>query len=205
MVLVSGKRHLLVWWGIFLLGLSPLAWLIYRIFLNDLGTDPVSTVVKINGEWAIRFLWLTLFVTPLRVWFRWRWLVKYRRMFGLYALFYASTHLLAFIALMLEWQWSQIYEEFLERPYISMGAAGYLLMLALGVTSFKSAMKYMGRNWARLHRLVYVIAILVLVHYYWQIRSDYGEVLIYTGVLGLLFLARVLNPISRGDFRTDSR
>ena len=204
MVLVS-RRRLFTWWGIFFLCLSPLAWLFYRVLINDLGTDPVSTVVKINGEWAIRFLWLTLSITPLRVWFRWRWLAKYRRMLGLYTLFYASIHLLAFAALMLEWQWSQLYEELLERPYISLGAIGYLLMLPLGVTSFKALMKHMGRNWIRLHRLVYVIAVLVLIHYYWQIRSDYGEVFIYACLLALLFLMRVLKPASIWNLRAGSR
>ena len=195
MVLAANLQRILAWWLIFLLGLAPLGWLTYLTILDDLGTDPVSTVVKFNGVWALHFIWLTLAVTPLKSWLKWRWIGRFRRMWGLYGLFYASLHLLAFAALLLEWRWGNVYDELVERPYITMGAGAYLLMLPLGVTSFKILMKKMGKNWRRLHRAVYVIAVLVLIHRYWQVRSDYGEVLVYAIILFILFGLRLWKPM----------
>ncbi len=192
MVLAPTYQRLIIWWLLFLALLLPLVWLIYRAIVNDLGSDPVQELVQSTGDWALRCLWATLAVTPLRIYLKWTWLQRFRRMLGLYTLFYASIHFVAFVSLILEWQWSRIYSEFLERPYISVGAVAFLLLIPLGITSFKFVMKKMGRSWMLLHRSVYVVAILVFVHLLWQVRSDYLEVIVYGALLALLFIARLI-------------
>ncbi len=191
MVLSRSLWRTLPWWLIFLSGLMPLAWLVWQALYGDLGTDPIAEVIHFTGEWALWLLWLTLAITPARIWLKWLWLTRYRRMCGLYVLFYASLHLLAFLALILEWQWPRFYEELLERPYISAGAIAWLLMLPLGLTSFKGAMKRMGRRWKQLHKLTYAVAVFAVIHIFWQVRSDYGEVLFYSVVLLILLSLRL--------------
>ncbi|MEH6626345.1 MAG: protein-methionine-sulfoxide reductase heme-binding subunit MsrQ [Motiliproteus sp.] len=183
---------MLLWWSMFLSCLLPLAWLIYRVVSNDLGSDPAQELVQSTGEWGLRFLWLTLAVTPLRVWLKWKWLQSFRRMLGLYCLFYATIHLFTFITLILEWQWGRLYSEFLERPYISVGVTAYLLLLPLGVTSLKTIMRRMGKRWGQLHRSIYIVAILAFVHLFWQVRSDYLEAVVYGTILMSLFMLRLI-------------
>jgi len=144
-----------------------------------------------TGGWAARMLLLSLLISPLRKWTSWRVLLKLRRMLGLYAFFYGVIHLVSFAHFFLGWSSSALLDELAERPYIAVGFAAVLLMLPLVLTSTKSIQRRMGKNWSRLHRLVYLCAVLVCVHIVWQIRSDAGEALVYVVLFAVLLAWRL--------------
>lgn len=179
-------KSVALWWLIFLLPLTPLVWLVEQAVTLNLGADPAEAIVKFTGLWALRMLWITLAVTPLRRMFRWSWLQRYRRMMGLYALFYAVVHLLSFATFILGWRPDLLARELSERPYIIVGTLALLLMIPLGVTSTRGMQRRLGPRWARLHRLVYLIALLALLHFIWQIRSSFEQQLIYGLILAWL-------------------
>lgn len=181
----------LLWWCLFTLGAVPLLWLCYRVVSGNAGPDPAELIMHISGEWGLRMLVLTLLVTPLRQWLGWSALLRYRRMLGLYTFFYACLHLLAFAHFYVGWTGAILVEELVERPYISVGALSLLLMLPLAVTSTRGMQRRLRRNWVRLHRLVYPAAILACLHLLWQARSDIGEALVYSAVLGFLLVWRL--------------
>lgn len=179
------------WWGVWLAGLAPLLFIIFQILTDGLGADPAQAIVLGTGIWAIRFLWITLSVTPLRKIRYLGWLVRYRRMLGLYALFYAVLHLLAFTTFILGWRVDLIWREFTARPYIIVGLLSLLLLIPLGVTSTKGWMKRLGRNWIRLHYLIYPAAIFAMIHFLMQIRAGYAEQLLYAVLLSVLLGYRI--------------
>ncbi|MBN0989696.1 sulfite oxidase heme-binding subunit YedZ [Amphritea pacifica] len=185
MVSVAPMR-LFRWWLFFLLLLLPLGRLVEGLLTNDLGADPAKYIVKELGFWALCWLWLTLAVTPLRKFFGWRWLMVYRRMFGLYAFFYAVLHLLAFATFLLGWRWDMLMTELTKRPYIVMGSLALLLLLPLAVTSTQKMQRRLGRRWKKLHMLIYPASLLVLLHFVWQIRSDFFQQLIFAILLAIL-------------------
>lgn len=168
-------------------GLAPLVLLVYQVVTDQAGADPAQMLVLATGLWALRFLWLTLAVTPLRRLPRLGWLIRFRRMLGLYAFFYAVLHLLAFITFILGWRIDLVWKELTERPYIVVGLLSLLLLLPLAVTSTTYWMRRLGRNWVRLHWLIYPAAILAMVHFIMQIRAGYAEQLLY-GLLLLILL-----------------
>lgn len=179
-------KSLALWWLIFLLPLTPLVWLVDRALALDLGADPAQAIVQFTGIWTLRLLFITLAVTPLRRMFRWSWLQRYRRMMGLYTLFYALVHLLAFATFILGWRPDLLLRELSERPYIIVGSLALLLLIPLGVTSTRRMQRRLGPKWAKLHRLVYLIALLAMLHFIWQIRSSFQEQLIYGLILAWL-------------------
>ncbi|MFC6671011.1 sulfite oxidase heme-binding subunit YedZ [Marinobacterium aestuariivivens] len=174
------------WWLVFLLPMLPLVWLVDRALALDLGADPAQAIVQFTGIWTLRLLWITLAITPLRRIFHWGWLQRYRRMMGLYALFYAIVHLLAFATFILGWRPDLLLRELSERPYIIVGTLALLLLIPLGVTSTRGMQRRLGPKWAKLHRLVYLIALLAMLHFIWQIRSSFQEQLIYGLILAWL-------------------
>lgn len=181
---------------IFFLALIPLVFIVYKTFTNQLGADPAKTIVLFTGEWAIYFLFITLAVTPLRRLinvknFHFRWLQVHRRMLGLFTLFYAVLHLLAFLVFILGLDFSRFGKELIERPYILVTIPAVILLIALGVTSTKAMMRKLGKNWIRLHKSIYLIAILAWVHVFMQVRSSYFEAVLFGGVLLLLLLPRL--------------
>ncbi len=187
----------LEWWVVFLLPLAPLGWLTYNAWIFNLGADPAQEIVLETGVWAINLLWITLAITPLRRVFKLNWPLRYRRMMGLYSLFYAAVHLLSFATFILGWRWDLLLKELSERPYIIEGALGLLLLIPLGVTSTRGMQRRLGRNWLKLHKLVYPISLLVMVHIIWQIRSDFGEQLMYGLILSFLLGSRVYFYLQR--------
>lgn len=175
---------------LFCLLLLPAVFLTLAVLQNNLGPDPAEALADATGEWALRILLLTLSITPLRTVTGIVQLTQFRRMTGLFAFFYACIHLLVFIAFLLGWQWSDVYEALLERPYISVGFASFLLMLPLAVTSTNAMRRKLGRRWTLLHRLIYPAAIFALLHLLWQVRSDYTEALVYIFIFTALMLVR---------------
>ncbi|MDO3384828.1 protein-methionine-sulfoxide reductase heme-binding subunit MsrQ [Gilvimarinus sp. SDUM040013] len=179
-----------VWWrriAIFLLALSPLAFITYMTVTQQLGADPAKTIVLFTGEWAIYFLFFSLSVTPLVRLAKWRWLMVHRRMLGLFALFYALCHVASYLVFILGLDLSRFVSELVKRPYITAGAPAVLILIALGVTSTKGMMRRLGKNWQKLHRLVYVALFLGWVHVLWQVRSSYFHAVLF-GVITLVLL-----------------
>lgn len=180
-------RSTAIWWLFWCAGLAPLVLLVYQVVTDQAGADPAQMLVLSTGLWALRFLWLTLAVTPLRRLPRLSWLIRFRRMLGLYAFFYVVLHLLAFITFILGWRVDLVWKELTERPYIVVGLLSLLLLLPLAVTSTTGWMRRLGRNWVRLHWLIYPAAVLAMVHFIMQIRAGYAEQLLY-GLLLLILL-----------------
>lgn len=175
---------------LFLLCLLPAGLLAYDVFLGDPGPDPVARIVHETGAWTLRFLLITLAVTPLRRFGGWNVLIRFRRMLGLYAFFYATLHFAAYLFLDLGAFWAQILTDIVKRPYITVGFSAWLLLIPLAITSTQSMMKRLGKRWQALHRLSYLIAILGVLHFVWLVKADLSEPLIYATILGALLLAR---------------
>ncbi|UTF59894.1 sulfite oxidase heme-binding subunit YedZ [Gilvimarinus sp. DA14] len=172
---------------IFVLSMMPFLWLVYRTATQQLGADPAKTIVLFTGEWTIYFLFITLSVSPLVKLAKCRWLMVHRRMLGLFALFYALCHVAAYLTFILGLDLSRFFSEMVKRPYITAGMPAVLILIALGVTSTKRMMRRLGKNWVKLHRLVYVALLLGWVHVLWQVRSSYFEAVIY-GLITLTLL-----------------
>ena len=172
--------------------LTPLAilgsqvWEVWQTGNDALGADPVAEIEHRLGLWALRLLMATLAITPLRQLTGRAVLVRFRRMLGLYAFFYACLHFSAYLVLDLRGYWTLIFEEIAKRPYITVGFSAGLLLLPLAVTSTKGWIKRLGRNWARLHKLVYAAGVLAVLHFWWLVKSDIREPALYAGILALL-------------------
>ena len=181
----------------FLVCLVPFVALVSRVVQNDLGPDPAKELALLTGEWAIRFLLLALAMTPLRQLSGRVEFAQRRRMIGLFALFYASVHFLVWVVFLLGLQWGAILEEVVERPYITVGFSSFVILVALGVTSPRAMVRRLGKNWRRLHRLVYVAGVLAVVHLVWIVRTDLSQALVYGAILAALLGWRVISARSR--------
>ncbi len=171
---------------VFCVSLLPLVWLCWLAWQDRLGANPVETLSHRTGDWSLRFLLLTLAVTPLRRLSGWNWLLRFRRMLGLFAFFYVCLHLGVYLIFDQFFDPSAILEDIAKRPYITVGFAGFLLLIPLAATSTNGMIKRLGRNWQRLHRLVYLIGMLGVVHYWWLVKADISEPLLYAGLLTIL-------------------
>ena len=181
--------------SIFFMALIPFIWLLLKVFQNDLGPDPAQALSIETGEWALRFLLLTLAITPFRQIFRVAEIARLRRMIGLFAFFYASIHFLSWMAFILAFRWLAIAEELVERPYITVGFLAYVILFLLGVTSTNSMVRRLGKNWKRLHKFVYAASILAIVHLLWILRTDVTEAVIYGGLLAILLGYRIIRKL----------
>ncbi|HAO33770.1 MAG TPA: protein-methionine-sulfoxide reductase heme-binding subunit MsrQ [Candidatus Competibacter sp.] len=171
---------------VFVIALLPLAWLCGLAWRDQLGVNPVETLSHRTGDWSLRFLLLTLAITPLRRLTGWNKLLKFRRMLGLFAFFYVCLHFGVYLIFDQFFDLGSILEDIAERPYITVGFAAWLLLIPLAATSTSGMIKRLGRHWQRLHRLVYLIAILGVLHYLWLVKADRTEPLLYAGILALL-------------------
>ena len=180
---------------VFLLCLLPLGKLGLEIFDLaglSLGANPIEELIHRLGKWGLNFLLITLAVTPLRKWTGLNWLLRFRRMLGLFAFFYILMHFLTYAGLDQRFDIPVIVEDIVERPYITLGISALLLLLPLAVTSTNGMMRRLGRRWKKLHRLIYVIAGLGVWHFYWQVKEDILEPSIYICILTVLLGYRIL-------------
>ena len=176
----------------FLICLIPFVLLLLKVLQNDLGPDPAKELALETGEWSIRFLLLALAMTPLRHLSGRMEFAQRRRMIGLFALFYASVHFLVWVIFLLGLRWGAILEEVVERPYITIGFASFLILIVLGATSPRVMVRKLGKNWRRLHRLVYVAGVLAIIHLVWIVRTDLSEALLYGAILAGLLVWRLV-------------
>lgn len=184
--------------ALFVAALIPLAWLVYRGVNNHLGANPIETINRYTGDWVLRFLMITLAVTPLRKLAGWNSLLRYRRMFGLFAFFYACLHFLSYVWLDQYFVFTDIVKDVIKRPYITVGFASFLMLIPLAVTSTNAMIRQLGtKRWQQLHRLVYLIGIGGVVHFLWLVKSDLREPLIYSAILALLLGFRVWDKMRR--------
>lgn len=177
---------------VFVVCLLPFMWLVYGAFTNNLGVNPVATLTHQTGLWTLRFLLITLSVTPLRKITGQNWLLKLRRMFGLFSFFYVLLHFTTYIWFDKYFDWVAILKDIPKRPFITVGFAAFVLLIPLALTSTNKMMKRLKRNWTRLHKLVYVIAVLGVLHYLWLVKADTREPLAYAVILLVLLLFRVV-------------
>ena len=179
---------------VFLLCLLPLAWLVYGAVANQLGANPAEALIRGLGDWALRFLCVALAVTPVRIHTRTPQLARYRRMLGLFVAFYASLHLVAYAWLDMGLDVADIGRDILKRPFILVGFTAWLLLVPLALTSTNGMVRRLGgKAWRALHRLVYLVAPLALLHFFWMRagKNDFAEVAVYAVILGALLLDRL--------------
>jgi sulfoxide reductase heme-binding subunit YedZ len=181
-----------LWLTTLLACLIPLLWLFFDIAFDQLGSNPIQALHIRLGDWALRFLWLTLAITPIQTVTRWRGMAVYRQLFGLYTFFYASLHLLAYLLLDHVLQWRLIGIDIIESSYIWFGIVAYIIIFLLALTSSKWSKKLLGKNWKKLHRYIYYAAGAAILHYFWQLKGNLVEPLFYLIIIGLLLGFRVL-------------
>ena len=188
---MTGKQITLLKTVIFLLALVPFVLLLVRGWKNELGANPIETVTHITGIWTIRFLVITLAITPLRKLTGQAILIRFRRMLGLFTFFYASMHFLIYIWLDQYFDWPFIIKDITEHPYVIVGFTAFLILFSLAVTSPRFIVRKMGKNWKKLHRLIYPAAFLASFHFLWLVKSDIREPLLYFALFTILMLLRL--------------
>jgi len=161
----------------------------------SLGADPVKYMLHACGLWALRFLFITLCMTPLRDTTHSVFWLRFRRMFGLFAFFYAALHLTVYIVLDQAGQISGLWQDVVKRPYITIGMLAFLMLIPLAVTSTAKMQRRLGRRWTMLHRLIYVIAVLGVWHFWWQVKKDIREPLVYACILSALLGYRIYKKL----------
>lgn len=172
--------------------LLPLAFLVYGIVTDSLGANPIEALTRGLGDWTLRFLLLTLVVTPLRRLTGRPWLIQLRRMLGLYAFFYAVLHMTSYVWLDQFFDWGEIAKDVVKRPFITAGFTAFLLLVPLAATSTNAMVRRLGgKRWRSLHRAVYVIAILGVLHYWWLVKKDITQPAIYAILLAVLLGMRI--------------
>jgi methionine sulfoxide reductase heme-binding subunit len=177
---------------VFLAALGPFTWLVYNAFWGDLGVNPVETITNYSGIWTLRFIGITLALTPLRWITGFNPLALFRRMMGLFAFFYGSLHFMTYFILDHSLQFSGVWDDVVKRPYITAGFTAFVLMVPLALTSTQGWIRRLGgKRWNLLHRLVYITAIGAVLHYLWKVKLDTTNPLYYAAIVAVLLGARV--------------
>ena len=177
--------------AVFIACLLPLAWLTWLGFNDGLGTNPIEKITHETGLWTLRLLLITLCITPLRRITGWNKLQRVRRMIGLFVFFYACLHLATYVWLDQFFDWGEMMHDIAKRPFITLGFAGFVHLLPLAATSTNAMMKRLGKRWQKLHRSVYVIPVLGVLHYLWLVKADIGPPLGYGAIVTVLLGVRV--------------
>ncbi len=193
------KRFLTSRWAkalMFALCLTPLALLGWRALNQKLGANPIEFITHATGDWTLRFLLITLAITPLRKLARLPELIRFRRMLGLFAFFYGLLHLATYLWLDKFFDWQEILKDVAKRRFITVGFLAFVLMLPLAATSTAASIRRLGGSrWRRLHQLVYVSTVAGVIHYYWLVKSDIREPLLYAAMAGVLLLYRLVEKL----------
>jgi len=183
---------------VFAVSLGPLAHLLVGAWQGSLGANPIETITRSTGLWTLRFMLITLTVTPVRRLSGWNDAIRLRRMLGLFAFFYGSLHLLTYVWLDQFFDWASIVKDVAKRPFITAGFSAYVLLVPLAITSTAGMIRRLGgRRWRRLHRLAYATAALGVVHYWWLVKADIRPPRNYAIVLAVLLLVRVAAALRR--------
>jgi sulfoxide reductase heme-binding subunit YedZ len=177
--------------AVFLVALAPLLWLVFRTLSGRLSANPVEDITLSTGVWALRWLLVSLAITPLRRLTGWQRIIQFRRTFGLFAFFYATLHVLTYLILDQGLAFEFILPDLVKRPYITAGMVAFTLMIPLAVTSTKGWIRRLGRRWQLLHRLVYISAAAACLHFLWKVKIAIGEPVYYAAILGVLLAFRV--------------
>jgi len=179
-----------------LLCLAPLGLLASATFSDGLGANPIEKLTHETGEWTLRLLLLTLSLSPLRQWTGLGAWLRFRRMIGLYSYFYCCCHFAIWFVADHSLDFSDMFEDIIKRPYITLGFSAFLLLLPLALTSNQAMLRRLGRNWKTLHQLVYAVLLLAILHFLWQVKADYMEAAIYA-IIGLVLLMHRVGPFKR--------
>jgi sulfoxide reductase heme-binding subunit YedZ len=184
--------------ALFLASLIPLIRLGWYGYSSQLGANPIEFITRSLGTWTLVFLLITLSITPLRKLSGWSWLIKLRRMAGLFAFFYALLHFITYIWLDQFFDLHDIYKDVIKRPFITIGFAAFILLIPLAITSTNAMIKRLGgKRWLLLHRLIYLIAVFGVLHYWWLVKKDITQPLIYSAVLATLLAYRIVTRTLR--------
>ena len=176
---------------LFVLLLVPALYYGWGLWQDELGANPLEAVIRGLGDWALRILLITLLMSPLRRLVNWAQALRLRRMLGLYAYFYVILHLLGYLWFDQFFDWEEIWFDILERPFITIGMVAVVLLIPLAITSTKGMIRRLGKNWKRLHSLVYLISILAVIHFWWMVKLDITEPVIYSVILAVLLSERL--------------
>jgi len=182
---------------VFFLCLMPFASLMTGAFNNELGPNPVETMIRSLGDWGIYFILTGLAISPARKIFNLNWLIRYRRMLGLFAFFYVCMHFLGYIWFEQFFDVEEIIKDIIKRPFITIGFFCFVMLVPLALTSTNAMMKRLKKNWGRIHKLVYPVSVLALLHYFMMVKADYFQPLILLGLLSLLLGYRFLASIKK--------
>ena len=194
LTLQSGKKIKPV---LFLLLLAPIAMLAYRFYSEGFGANPIETINRFTGDWALRILLLTLAISPLIRITRWNNIIQYRRMVGLFAFFYVCVHLTSYVVLDQFFDFGAIIDDVFKRPFITAGFSSFILLIPLAITSTNKMVKRLQYRWIQLHRLIYLIAMLAVLHFWWMVKVDTREPMIYAIILAILLGFRLVYFIKR--------
>lgn len=175
---------------VFIISLIPFLHLVYGVFTNSLGANPISYTLHSAGFWTLTFVTLTLSITPIRRLFKWNKIIKIRRMLGLFAFFYAFLHFSIYLGIDQFFNWPAIAKDILKRPYITVGFSAFLMLIPLAVTSTTKMQRRLGKRWQKLHRLIYVVAVFGVIHFWWLVKKDITQPLIFAVILAVLFILR---------------
>ena len=183
---------------LFLFLLTPTLWLIAGLWLNTLGANPIENILHTLGDWALRILLITLALSPLRRLLNWIQLLQLRRMLGLFTFYYASLHLLCYLWFEQNFDLRSVYNDIVDRPFILLGMTAFLFLMPLAITSTRNKMRQLGRRWKLLHMLVYPAVILAVLHFWWLVKADTTEPLIYA-LFAFILLVERLWRFKRGN------
>ena len=186
---------------VFAIALLPAAMLVRSFFTESLGVNPAETIQLQTGRWALKFLLISLAVTPVRRLTGWNIVIQYRRMLGLFAFFYASLHFLSYWAFDLSFAFGAMVGDILKRPFIALGFTAFLLLVPLALTSTKGWIRRLGKKWTLLHRLVYVAAICAVIHFAWKVKVFTGDPVLYAVILTLLLGFRLAWNLKKATAR----
>ena len=182
---------------LFILLLLPFIYYLWGVWQDQLGANPLETVIRGLGDWGLRILLLTLLVSPIRRMFNYPKILRIRRMLGLYSYFYIVLHLVSYLWFDQFFDWEEIWFDVVERPFITVGMITVVLLTPLAITSTKGMIRRLGKKWKRLHTLIYPISILAIVHFWWMVKLDVTEPAIYASLLFLLLGERILRSFTK--------